>query len=189
MDFKMLNDLAVFQQNGDSITMQAAPKTNLFNSMTSDYISSRFPFYCIRQKGDFAIRCKITPEFQKMYDQGCIIAYDNENKWVKFAYENSDAGYPVMVSVVTDGVSDDCSGEKIEEAGAWMQMTRRGNVFAFHYSLDKQIWNFVRICRLAMNEEIQLGISAQSPIGQGCTVRFEGLELIERDYPDLRHLK
>ncbi|HEX3077813.1 MAG TPA: DUF1349 domain-containing protein [Lachnospiraceae bacterium] len=189
MNFQLLNEPVSFSCNDDTITMEAGSGTNLFNDMCNDYRGDYFPFYYIVQKGDFTIRCKISPEFKALYDLGCIIVYDNQNKWIKFAYENSDSGHPAMVSVVTDEVSDDCNGEKIYQDGVWMQIIRKGNNFSLHYSEDKERWTLVRIFRLEMNEEIKLGISAQCPMGESCVVKFEGLEVLENKYSNIRGLE
>jgi regulation of enolase protein 1 (concanavalin A-like superfamily) len=135
---------------------------------------------------NFVIRCKVSPEFKALYDLGSIVVYDNTNKWIKFAYENSDSGNPAMVSVITDGVSDDCNGEKIYEEGVWMQIIRKSNNFSLHYSKDKVAWTLVRIFQLDMKDEIKLGISAQSPMGDRCIVKFEDLEIMENAYINIR---
>lgn len=188
MDFQFMNKPAGFECHDNVIIMKAGSGTNLFNDMCSDYRSADFPFYYVLQKGDFVIRCRISPEFKACYDLGSIIVYDNQSKWIKFAFENSDSGHPAMVSVVTDGVSDDCNGEKIYEDGIWMQIIRRGSNFSLHYSKDKTVWTLVRIFHLDMNAEVKLGISAQSPTGDSCTVRFEGLEITENTYSNIRML-
>lgn len=187
MNFQLLNEPIRFECDNNVITMEAGRGTNLFNDMCSDYRDDYFPFYHVTQKGDFVVRCKISPEFKALFDLGCIIVYENTDKWIKFAFENADSGHPAMVSVITDGVSDDCNGEKIYEDGVWMQIIRIGNNFSLHYSKDKEVWTLVRIFRLDMTEEVKLGISAQSPIGDGCTVKFEGLEILENKYTNLRH--
>lgn len=189
MNFQIINKPVRFECNNNIITMEAGRGTNLFNDMCSDYRGNYFPFYHVVYKGDFIIRCKISPEFKALYDLGCIIVYENENKWIKFAYENSDSGHPAMVSVITDIVSDDCNGEKIYEKGVWMQIIRKGNTFSLHYSKDKVTWTLVRIFQLEMNDEIKLGISAQSPMGDSCTVDFEGLEILENTYSYIRKPK
>ncbi len=187
-DFRLLDSPAplIFEKTEDRIFMKADKGTNLFNDMCNGYKCSSFPYYYTEQTGDFLIRCKITPEFIGLYDLGCIVAYENENKYIKFAYENSDAGHPAMVSVVTNGVSDDSNGESMT-GGVWMQMMRKGNEFALHYSKDKVKWILVRIFRLPMKETIMLGISAQSPIGPSCEVVFEGLEVLPNPYEYIRN--
>lgn len=189
MEFQFMNQPVRFHSDKNIIEMEAGAGTNLFNDMCSDYRGDYFPFYYVKYTGDFVVQAKISPEFKAIYDLGCIIVYDNPNKWIKFAYENADSGQPAMVSVITDDVSDDSNGEKLDEVGVWMRIVRKGNNFSLHYSKDKNNWTLVRIFQLEMNEEIMLGISAQSPMGNGCTVCFEGLEIMNHNYSDIRHPK
>lgn len=186
MNLMLENNPKAFECRENGIMMEAGCGTNLFNDMCSDYRTADFPFYYAMQKGDFIIRCRITPEFKACYDLGSIVVYDNQNKWIKFAFENSDAGYPAIVSVITDEVSDDCNGVKINEKGIWMQIIRKGNNFSLHYSTDKKEWVLARIFHLNMSHEIKLGISAQSPMGDSCMVKFEGLEITDNIYTNIR---
>jgi uncharacterized protein len=186
MNFQMINDPVSYQCNGNNITIEAGKNTNLFNDMCSNYRCSNFPFYYVIIEGDFVIRCKVAPELKATYDLGSIVVFENIDKWIKFAFENADSGYPSMVSVVTNDVSDDSNGEKIEKSEVWMQVIRKGNNFALHYSIDKVNWKMVRIFKLEMDKEVKVGFSAQSPIGKGCRAIFEGIEIIDNNYTNIR---
>lgn len=102
-----------YEIDSNKICIVAEQGTNLFNSPSSDRRDHIFPFWFKDYEGDFLIKCKVTPEFLNTYDQGDIIIWENEDKWIKLAYENSDNGYPAIVSVVTDGKSDDCTGNRV----------------------------------------------------------------------------
>jgi regulation of enolase protein 1 (concanavalin A-like superfamily) len=166
--------------------MIAAKETNLFNCPSGSFKFNNFPFYYKRYQGDFVVRCKITPEFKAMYDLGSIVVLENDNTWIKFAYENTDNGYPALVSVVTKDYSDDCNGVRVE-GSMWLQVVRKGNVFALHFSEDKEKWSLARIFRLDMSNEVYVGISAQCPLGAGCKVIFESLEICKNVWPNIRN--
>jgi uncharacterized protein len=184
MKFEIINNPVSYQCSDNNITIEAGKNTNLFNGM--NYKSSNFPFYYALIEGDFVIRCKVTPEFKATYDLGSIVIFDNIDKWIKFAFENADSGYPAMVSVVTNGISDDCNGEKIDINEIWMQAIRKDNNFALHYSIDKENWKMVRSFKLDMNKKVKVGFSAQSPIGDGCISKFEGIEIMDNNYTNIR---
>ena len=95
MNFQMINNPINYQCFDNNITIQAGKNTNLFNSISNDKYTN-FPFYYASIKGDFVARCKISLEFKEIYDLGAIVVFENEDKWIKFAFENSDAGYPAM---------------------------------------------------------------------------------------------
>lgn len=58
-----------------------------------------------------------------------------------------------------------------------------------HYSFDKQSWKLARICRLHMQDEVMVGVSAQCPSGDTCTAYFTDFELTDNPYTDIRNLK
>lgn len=176
-----------YSVKSDSVFMITDKKTNLFNAPNSERRDHIFPFYYEDFEGDFVIKCKVTPDFMNIYDQGDIIIWEDENKWIKLAYENSDNGYPAIVSVVTNETSDDCTGSRAT-APVWLSACRRGNTFALHYSEDGKHWNMVRLCSLNMERKVQVGVSAQCPLGEGCPVLFEYLSIEENQYSNIRNI-
>ena len=188
MDFPLMND-AQITIDGNRITMCAKGGTNLFNGVSGTWKDTTFP-YCYKPvQGDFMVQCKVTPAFGALYDLGALVVYENENKWMKFAFENADTGAPAIVSIVTRDTSDDCNGEPIRKPTVWLRICRRENMFAMHYSTDSERWKLARICRLEMQEEVMVGVSAQCPTGHGCNVNFEYFEVTENPYQDIRNLK
>ena len=176
-----------YEIESNKICRVAEQGTNLFNSPSSDRRNHIFPFWFKDYEGDFLIKCKVTPEFLNTYDQGDIIIWENEDKWIKLAYENSDNGYPAIVSVVTDGKSDDCTGNRVT-GSVWLLVCRKENTFALHYSEDGVYWNMARIFSLKMAGTVQIGISAQSPSGKGCRVLFENLSIEKNHYTNIRNI-
>ena len=171
--------------NGKTVTMVAGKSTNLFNSPSGYFKCCDFPFYCTDISGDFIVTCQIKPEFNKTYDLGCLIVWENADKWIKFAYELSDAGYPAIVSIHTDVYSDDCNGAMME-GPCWFRISRKDNVFALHYSKDKETWVLSRIFRMEMSDCVMVGISAQCPSGEKVSVDFNEFEVIDYDFTNQR---
>lgn len=188
MEFEFMNEFENFKQTKDEIIITAGKGTNLFHSMLGTFQCNNFPFYYTQFEGDFVIRCKVSVEFDKIYDLGCLVVYAGEDQWMKLAYENSDTGNPAIVSVVTRGISDDCNGEAVS-GSVWLQICRKGNAFSMHYSQDSVEWKLVRIFAMDMGTNVKVGISAQCPMGDSCTVHFEGLEIKENPYENIRSLK
>lgn len=188
MLFEQINNTYV-KLEGHQITMAAGKGTNLFNGVSGTWKCTSFPYHFTRVKGDFLIRCKVAVDFRAVYDLGSLVIFEDPNKWLKFAFENSDTGVPSIVSVVTDGISDDCNGEPIQNESVWLQICRQGSVFAMHYSLDKISWKLARICRLNMSEEVMAGVSAQCPQGLMCVAYFSEFEITANPYEDIRQLK
>lgn len=187
MKFEQMNDAKVSIQE-NQIIMTARQGTNLFNGVSGTWKMSTFPYYYTKVSNDFLVRCKVAVDFKTVYDLGSLIIFENEDKWIKFAFEYSDMGTPAIVSIVTNETSDDCNGAPIEKKEVWLQICRQGDVFALHYSLDKENWKLARIARLHMQNEIMVGISTQCPSGDYCTAYFSEFELMDNPYQDIRKL-
>jgi hypothetical protein len=70
-----------------------------------------------------------------------VPAYDTDGKWIKSAFENTDLGYPPVVSVVPNGYSGDCSGERMDYMAISLQIVRKGDDWCPHYSGDGKKFN------------------------------------------------
>jgi regulation of enolase protein 1 (concanavalin A-like superfamily) len=92
----------------------------------------------------------------------------------------------MIVSVVTNGASDDCNSVVLSRADAWLRVAGFGDAFAFHYSLDGQTWHFVRYFTLHERAGVRAGFSVQSPTGEGCTVTYTGVRYQPVALADLR---
>ncbi len=181
-----MNETENISKENDIIKIVSTGKTDFFNDILTDYKKSNAPFYYINAEDDFILRCMIKPDFKNTYDAGSLLIFQNEDKWIKFAFENTDLGYPSVVSVVTDGKSDDSNGERIAADKIYLQVVRKGDNWCLHYSLDNKSWKMVRYFSLIMDKKIKAGISAQSPLGDGCAVEFHNLELLKNDYSNIR---
>ena len=187
MNFKLLNKAhSVIDNHIDTVKIVAPPQTDYFSDITGNYRQFNAPLYYITLEGDFIFRCKVKPEFKETYDAGGIIAYGSDAKWMKYAFENTDLGYPSVVSVITSTVSDDCNGEMINNNEIWMQIVRKDNNWCFHYSDDKITWKMTRYFRFELPQSIFIGVFSQSPIGEGCKVIFSEIEVLKQIYNSIR---
>ena len=144
------------------------------------------PFYYDLINFDFIASVKIEPEFRSTYDAGAILIFDNEDQWIKVAFELTDLGYPSVVTVVTDNSSDDCNGEQIKEKAIWLRVLRKNKYWSIHYSLNGKTWKMIRYFELNLNKKIKVGVISQSPTGNGCKVIFKDFTIKHNIYQDLR---
>ena len=103
-----------------------------------------------------------------------------------FCFEYSPDGEPMVVSVVTRGVSDDCNSTVVDGRAVWLRIARRGHAVAFHASLDGRRWSFVRYFALEATDDLSVGFLAQSPTGKGCSVSFTEIAYEATRLVDLR---
>jgi len=91
-----------------------------------------------------------------------------------------------VVSVVTNGVSDDSNGCNIEADSVWLQVVRAGNNFAIHYSLDGEKYDMVRLFSLPVESTVKVGLEAQCPAGEGGYRYFSHLSIEKKTVRNLR---
>jgi len=183
----VMNKANYISETKNSIEIEAPGKSDYFIDMFGRKERADAPFYYEKRKGDFVMRVKVRPEFKKAYDAGGLFIYDSAKKWIKLEFEMTDLGYPSVVSVVTDGFSDDCNGERqVETEEIWLQVARKGNNWVLYHSDSGKKWKMARYFPLKMKEEVRIGLEAQSPIGNGCKVEFSNFKIEDNKLKDMR---
>lgn len=119
------------------------------------------------------------------FDAG-VLSLWVEDHWAKLCFEYSPQGEAMVVSVVTNGFSDDSNGPVVTAPWVYLRVSRVGPAWAFHSSLDGRVWSFVRLFRLETVKPVHVGFMAQAPMGERCEVRFDTIELTEKPPADLR---
>ena len=114
-----------------------------------------------------------------------LVVHESDGVWAKLCFEYSPQREPMVVSVVTRGVSDDCNSFVVDGASVWLRVARVGSAFAFHASTDGSNWSFIRHFALEGGEP-SVGFAAQSPTGEGCAVTFEQIAYEAARLGDLR---
>jgi regulation of enolase protein 1 (concanavalin A-like superfamily) len=137
--------------------------------------------------GDFQFSARITVDFRARYDAGVLFLWADEHNWAKFCFELSPAAEPMVVSVVTRGVSDDANAFVVAGRSVWLRLSRIGPAYAYHASTDGSTWTMVRVFRLGDTViDHRIGFEAQSPTGDGCTVTFDRIRFTRQRLADLR---
>ncbi|MGB4610898.1 MAG: DUF1349 domain-containing protein [Saccharofermentanales bacterium] len=188
--FKSFNESEVTKK-GDEIAIYAPAKTDFFNNPVPEdgklmKPQTNAPFYYQEIDGDFVAKVRVRPDFEATYDAGCIMVIQDENTWVKAAFEKSDFDTNAVVSVVTNIVSDDANGCNIDQDAVWLQVARVGNNFAIHYSLDGKKYDMVRLFALSVENTVKVGIEAQCPTGEGGYRYFSDLSIEKKTITNLR---
>lgn len=137
--------------------------------------------------GDFQLSARVSVDFTSQYDAGVLLLWIDAQHWGKFCFEFSPDAEPMVVSVVTRGVSDDANAFTVTERSVWLRVSRIDHVYAYHASTDGEKWRLVRVFSLgkALGAH-QIGFEAQSPTGDGCTVTFDDIRFTPQRLADLR---
>ncbi len=189
--FKWLNESRLNIKENGEFSIYAPEKTDFFNNpIPENGIFSKpqgdAPFLYTEVEGDFVARVRVKPNFVSTYDAACIMVIQDENVWLKAAFEKSDFDTNAVVSVATNKVSDDANGCNISEDSVWLQVVRVGNNFAVHYSLDGNKFDMVRLCLLPVGSAVKVGVEAQCPTGAGGEREFSGFIIENRTVKNLR---
>lgn len=176
-----------YKETADGIQIYAPAGTDFFVNPEDGSIKADAPFLFREVEGDFILRAKVSHAFQSTFDACALLAMDHETLWAKACFEYSDLGWHAIVSVMTNGRSDDANGVNIADNAVWLQLARKGNVFAIHHSLDGNTFEMTRLCFLPMRPAIKVGLVAQSPLGSGGIRKFKHVSLEQRSLQDIRN--
>ncbi len=141
-------------------------------------------------EGDFTLsaRVRVTGD-RSTFDAGALALWSGPQRWAKVCNEYSPQGDSMVVSVVTNGFSDDANGAVFATDAVFLRIARTGPAFVFHYSLDGDSWPFLRLFRVdADPATISVGFLAQAPMGAGATAVFDEIRFDRSSLRDLRDL-
>ncbi|KOV95989.1 DUF1349 domain-containing protein [Streptomyces sp. NRRL B-3648] len=137
-------------------------------------------------EGDFRLAARVTVGFRAAFDAGVLYVHAGERAWGKLCLEYSP-DVPTVCTVVTRGHSDDANSFTVDGDSVWLRVSRTGRAFAFHASPDGERWTFVRLFTLGEGTGPALvGFLAQSPVGEGCAVRYDRIAFAAGAPDDLR---
>jgi len=137
--------------------------------------------------GDFTATAQVTAARLVAFgDAAALTVRASETQWAKLCLERSPIGEISLVSVVTNPWSDDSNSEIVTTPACYLRLTRKGNVFGMHYSLDGTMWRFVRTFALELPSSVMVGIHAQAPSTPGCQVVFRSLTISAEPVGDFR---
>lgn len=174
------SDFEIYGDNHFSIT--APPKSDIFISPDGNYRTDLSPRLVFKPDSDFILTAKIKPELREKWDAGVLILYNDAEHFAKFCFENDFNKQARVVSVVCNERADDCNSMIINENYVYFRIigSTKNTTFNFYYSTDKEDWFPIRSFNLLETDNLQIGFSAQSPVGEGCKVEFSEVELQER---------
>jgi regulation of enolase protein 1 (concanavalin A-like superfamily) len=136
--------------------------------------------------GDFTAVADAHAALSGFGDAAALTVRSDAEHWAKICIERSPRGETSIVSVVTEGVSDDSNNELLQAPRASIRLTRTGSVFGMQYRTDAGAWRFVRAFGLDVPARLMVGLHAQAPFVSGCRATFTRFEVEPWGVPDLR---
>ncbi|HHY09745.1 MAG TPA: DUF1349 domain-containing protein [Firmicutes bacterium] len=183
--FQWLNEPSSWVFRQGVLEVWAEGKTDFFRDPAGPAPQHNAHFFYTKRDGDFTFATFVQVDMQADFDAGCLLVMVDEENWAKLCLENCYEK-PMLVSVVTAGVSDDTISAEVPKEGVHLRITRFGDCFAFHYSLDGEWWQLIRYFRLQAARPIKVGPAAQAPTGEGCQVSFRHLSVSPKPVRDIR---
>jgi uncharacterized protein len=171
---------------GGTLTIASGPRTDWFVSPAGTEPSVNAPALLGSPEGDFVLSARVEVDFEQTFDAGVLALWHDEATWAKLCFEYSPQGHPMVVSVVTRGISDDCNSIIIAGKSVWLRIAHSGRAYAFHASTDGVSWQFVRHFAFGGSTALSVGFEVQSPLGEGCTARFADVHFSPSQLADLR---
>ncbi|MBB4931237.1 hypothetical protein F4561_002057 [Lipingzhangella halophila] len=182
---RWLNEPEAWKVAGsDTLEVRAGGGTDLFTDPDGGARYANAPALLTRLEGDYLLSARVRLDLESTYDAAVLVLHADAQHWAKLCLESSPQGHPTIVSVVTRGVSDDCNSHTVDAEDVQLRIARLGPAFAFHARTGDGPWNLIRY--FAPGAEPRVGFLAQSPLGQGRTVRFEAIQHSPQRLPDIR---
>lgn len=170
------------------LSVTAGPQTDWFSDPAGNFVKDNAPCALMTPPDNhFLLSAKVAVAFGATYDAGALQLRAGHDLGAKLCFEYSPQGRPMIVSVVTRGVSDDCNSVEIEGSEVYLRMALTPQTIAFHYSRDGSCWHLVRYFGLGKLDNLRVGFSSQSPFGQQCTAVFSEISYRAGGLKDIRN--
>jgi uncharacterized protein len=176
-----------------TVTAWALPHSDVFidpgggTQLNAESMLNAATLLGVPPEGDFQFSARVTVGFAATYDAGVLLLWADDHDWGKLCFEFSPAGEPMVVSVVTRGVSDDANAFVVDGPTVWLRVSRVSHAYAYHASLDGTDWRMVRFFSVdGTSGPVAIGFEAQSPTGDGCVVAFDDVRFTRQRLADIR---
>jgi regulation of enolase protein 1 (concanavalin A-like superfamily) len=170
------------------LTLSSAAKRDNFRDPNGKLSSNTAPVLLteVDNSKPFTLTARITPKFLETYDAGALYIWVKDDRWLKMALEMDERRRTRMVTVRTTGTSDDNNHDIVSEPSVHMKISSDTQTVGFYYSVDNQTWQLIRLFKNDYPEKIWMGISAQSPLGNGTSATFDDISLTRTSVADFR---
>lgn len=182
-----------FDESTSTLNALALPHSDFYinpaggESIDAESLSNATTLLGTPPSGDFQFISRINVGFKSLFDAGVLMIWIDETHWVKFCFEFSPAKKPMVVSVLTSGLSDDSNAFTVDGEEIWYRIARQGHVYALHSSFDGIAWELIRVFSLGLDTSHHLlGFEAQSPTGDGCAISFDQIQFKSERLIDFR---
>ena len=186
---KSANDAIKYYNLTDScLTVDAITGSNYFISPDGGRSEATAPILLteIDNTQPFTFTTRLESKISKIYDAGTVYIYLDNSRWLKYAFECDEKYRFRVVTVRTEGSSDDNNHDIINQDYVFFRISSNTKQIGFYYSTDAVNWNLARIYRNEYPAKIWLGISSQSPKEGNNPAHFSDMSLTHNYINDHR---
>jgi regulation of enolase protein 1 (concanavalin A-like superfamily) len=174
-----LNQPAVWQDEGNAITLVTEQATDFWCQTFYGFVRDSGHFYHEPVSGDFSAEVRVSADYTTLYDQAGLMLRVDPGNWLKTGIEYTDGAMHFSVVVTRERYSDWSVIELPMSVGDGIdiRLTRHGEAVRVQFRLLQQPWRMARLAMLAMPEKVAVGVMACTPERAGLKVRFDGLRI------------
>jgi regulation of enolase protein 1 (concanavalin A-like superfamily) len=174
--------------DGGTVTLSSPAERDNFRDPDGKLSNNTAPMLLskVDNSKPFTFTAKVTPTFQDTYDAGALYIWVRDDLWLKMAMERDERARTRLVSVRTTGTSDDNNHDVVTAKSVYMKISSDTKTVGFYYSLGNDEWQLIRLFKNEYPETIWLGVSSQSPVGDGNSSTFENIALTQKSIADFR---
>lgn len=187
--YKWMNRPSDYSLDTGVLKLVVNKGTDFFNNPEDSSVVGTAPFLYETVRGDFLVKTLVQPDMSSQWNAIALMMQIDSLNWIKFAFENSDATGPSIVSVVTKGKSDDANGAVLNNEGRiWLAMARKNNLYSMHWSSDGRNYHMARLTEMPLADTVKIGIEAQSPVGESAFHEVLFLSIKDTTVQNLRSI-
>jgi regulation of enolase protein 1 (concanavalin A-like superfamily) len=170
------------------LTLRAEAKSDNFDDPDGKLSNNSAPVLLtqVDNTKPFTLTARVAPQFLDTYDAGVLYVYLRPGWWQKFCFERDERARTRVVSVRTIGTSDDNDHDLITAKQVYLKISSDAKTIGFYHSLDGKQWELARLYKNDYPAAIWLGLSTQSPVGNGMSSRFDSCTLTQKSVADFR---
>lgn len=188
-DFQWLNNPQSYVLEDHSLKVSVDKGTDFFNNPEDRSVVGSAPLLYKEVEGDFVAKALVQPDFSAQWNAVSMMVYLDSLHWIKFAFENSDATGPSIVTVVTKETSDDANGVVLNnEKMIWLAIARNDHIYSMHWSFDGENFKMARLTAMKDQPTVKIGLEMQSPVGDHATHLIHYFEIEEKTVNNLRNI-
>ena len=184
MAMQWYNEPKAFQEErtkdgGSRTTVSVPGKTDYWRTTLHGFIKDDAPFRYTVVTGDFEVTVRFSAEYKSLYDQAGLMVREDETVWMKCGIELYE-GKQHASTVITRTYSDwSIAAFEKDPDTVWFKAKRTGECIETFFSMDGKNYQQIRQGYLSVAKELQVGIVAAAPTGDGFDVVFEDFTIKE----------